>query len=105
MTIALDIEVTDALRAEGVARELVNRIQNLRKEAGLDVTDKIHVGIYAEGADYDEIHASLVSYREYLASQTLARKVVLGRTADAPASAADVEWNEALIKIEVNKTL
>ncbi len=105
MTIALDIEVTDALRAEGVARELVNRIQNLRKEAGLDVTDKIQVGIYAEGADYDEIHASLVSYREYLASQTLARKVVLGRTADAPASAADVEWNEALIKIEVNKTL
>ena len=105
MTIALDIEVTDALRAEGVARELVNRIQNLRKEAGLDVTDKILVGIYAEGADYDEIHASLVSYREYLASQTLARKVELGRTADAPASAADVEWNEALIKIDVNKTL
>ncbi|MBP5635081.1 MAG: isoleucine--tRNA ligase [Bacteroidales bacterium] len=105
MTIALDIEVTDALRAEGVARELVNRIQNLRKEAGLDVTDKIFVGIYAEGADYDEIHASLVSYREYLASQTLARKVELGRTADAPASAADVEWNEALIKIDVNKTL
>ncbi len=103
MTIALDIEVTDALRAEGIARELVNRIQNLRKEIGLDVTDKINVGIYAEGTDYDEIDTSLISHREYLASQTLARKIVLGRTADSPASAADVEWNEVLIKIDVKK--
>ena len=103
MTIALDIEVTDALRAEGIARELVNRIQNLRKEIGFDVTDKVRVGIYAEGADYDEINTSLVAYREYLASQTLALEIVLGRTAEAPASAADVEWNEGQIKIDVKK--
>ena len=104
MTIALDIEVTDALRAEGIARELVNRIQNLRKDIGLDVTDKIRVGIYAEGTDYDEIYTSLIEYREYLASQTLAKRIELGRTADAPASAADVEWNEVPIKIEVKRT-
>ncbi len=43
LTVALDITVTDELRAEGVARELINRIQNIRKESGFEVTDRIRV--------------------------------------------------------------
>ena len=61
LTIALDIEVTEALKNEGVARELVNRIQNLRKDSGFEVTDKVAVAVYADGADRDEIAASLAS--------------------------------------------
>jgi isoleucyl-tRNA synthetase len=103
LTIALDIEVTDALRNEGIARELVNRIQNIRKDSGFEVTDKVLVTIFADGNDYDEISYSLASYKDYLASQTLAVSVELAPIADAPATAVEVEWSETPIKINVVK--
>ena len=103
LTIALDIEVTDALRNEGIARELVNRIQNIRKDSGFEVTDKVLVTIFADGNDYDEISYSLASYKDYLASQTLAVSVDLAPIADAPATAVEVEWSETPIKINVVK--
>jgi len=103
LTIALDVELTDELRAEGVARELVNRVQNLRKDCDFDVTDKISVNIYADGQDYDQIGKSLESYREYLASQTLALSVELGHLSEAGEGAVEVEWNETPIKISVRK--
>ncbi len=103
LTIALDIEVTDELRNEGVARELVNRIQNIRKDSGFEVTDKVRVSIYADGQDAEEIAASLASYKDYLASQTLALSVDLGPLSEAPASAVEVEWSETPIKINVIK--
>ena len=100
LTIALDIEVSEQLRNEGVARELVNRIQNLRKDSGFEVTDKINVEIFAAGSDLEEISASLQVFGEYVAAQTLALSVT-----SAPASqqtdAAQVEWNEGTIGIKV----
>ncbi len=68
LTIALDIEVTPELRAEGIARELVNRIQNLRKEQGFEVTDKIRVVVEANPA----IDDAVARYADYIAAQTLA---------------------------------
>ncbi|MCQ2141800.1 MAG: isoleucine--tRNA ligase [Bacteroidales bacterium] len=101
LTIALDIEVTDALRSEGVARELINRIQNIRKDSGFDVTDKVHVAIYADGDDLAQIKASLASFGEYLAAQTLALSVDVATLAEAPESSVEVEWNDTPIKIKV----
>ena len=102
MTIALDVTVTEALKQEGVARELINRIQNLRKNSGFDVTDKVDVKIFAEGEAFDEISASLANFAEYVGSQTLALSVeaaLLSEAGDAP----EVEWNEGTIRIKVTK--
>ena len=104
MTIALDVTITEALKQEGVARELINRIQNLRKNSGFDVTDKVDVVIYAEGGDLDEISASLANFAEYVGSQTLALSVQaapMEQACDAP----EVEWNEGTIRIKVTKKL
>jgi isoleucyl-tRNA synthetase len=73
LTVALDITVTDELRREGTARELVNRIQNLRKESGLEVTDKIAVEIEA----LPFVVESVDTQRDYIASQVLARTVAV----------------------------
>ncbi len=103
LTIALDIEVSDELRNEGVARELVNRIQNLRKDSDFDVTDKVDVVIFADGDDYNEINVSLESYRDYVAAQTLALTVDLKALSEATEVAAEVEWNDSTIKIAVKR--
>ncbi len=100
MTIALDVTVTEELKQEGVARELINRIQNLRKSSGFDVTDKITVCIYADGTDGEEIAASLANFGEYVAAQTLALSVEAGALAEA-GDAPEVEWNEGTIRIKV----
>ena len=102
MTIALDITITEELKQEGVARELINRIQNLRKSSGFDVTDKIDVVIYADGEDAEEISASLVNFCEYVAAQTLALSVASASISEA-GDAPEVEWNEGKIKIKVIK--
>ena len=102
MTIALDVTITEALRQEGVARELINRIQNLRKSSGFDVTDKIGIVIYAEGADAEEIAASLANFSEYVAAQTLALSVETVSLSEA-GEAPEVEWNETTIRIKVTK--
>lgn len=102
LTLALDVTITDELRLEGVARELINRIQNLRKDSGFDVTDKITVVIYASGADYEEIAESLKSFGDYVASQTLALSVEASDIADA-SDAPEVEWNNGTIRIKVAK--
>ncbi len=97
LTIALDIQLSDALVREGTARELINRIQNLRKDSGFEVTDKIDVEIGAEGEAAAEIEASLTDYKDYIASQTLALSVALVPGCDG----AEVEWNDSTIKIKV----
>ncbi|MBQ3259565.1 MAG: isoleucine--tRNA ligase, partial [Alistipes sp.] len=71
LTVALDITVTDELRKEGVARELVNRIQNIRKESGLEVTDKISVEIEAK----ELVEGAVAEFGDYIGSQTLAVSV------------------------------
>jgi len=71
--VALDINITDSLRQEGIAREFVNRIQHLRKESGYDVTDKIHIEIQK----HKEINEAIVNHQEYIGSQTLAKSINL----------------------------
>ena len=97
LTVALDITVTDELRKEGVARELVNRIQNIRKESGLEVTDKISVEI-----EHNDLTAAAVeSFADYIASQTLSVEV---RTAASPEGkfVVDTDLEEASLKIAIS---
>ena len=97
LTIALDVTITDELRNEGVARELINRIQNLRKESGFEVTDKISVRI----ASKPEIETSLRTFSEYICSQILAVSMTVD---ESLTEGVEVEWiNEDVIKILIKK--
>ena len=84
LTVALDITVTDELRAEGVARELINRIQNIRKDSGFEVTDKIRVEIEAK----ELVAPALEGFADYIAAQTLAVEV---RASENPEGAVVVQ--------------
>jgi isoleucyl-tRNA synthetase len=103
MTIALDVTITEELKKEGVARELINRIQNLRKSSGFDVTDKITVSVYADGVDAEDISSALETFADYVCAQTLSTAISAKGLAEAGEGAADVEWGEGSIKIEVVK--
>ena len=105
LTIALDIVQTPELLREGVARELIHPVQNLRKESGFEVTDRIDTVIYADGAAYDEIKDALSEYSEYVAAQTLSLSLSLKRLGEAPSGAAEVEWGNGAIRIFVEKHL
>jgi isoleucyl-tRNA synthetase len=100
LTVALDIEVTPELRREGLARELVNRIQNLRKSSGFEVTDRINTMVYSDDADLAD---ALSAFGDYVKAQTLSLSIGLKPTAEAPADAAEVEWTEGTIKITVKR--
>jgi len=96
LTVALDITVTDELRYEGIAREFVNRIQNIRKESGFDVTDKITVLI----EDNDMIREAVKRHASYIGSQTLATKVdVVAVLPDD--DSREVEINDMQVRIAV----
>lgn len=98
LTVALDITVTDELRYEGIAREFVNRIQNIRKESGFDVTDKITVLI----EDHNLIREAVKRHSAYIGSQTLATKVdVVNDFTDG--NIREVEIDELTIRISVSK--
>ena len=71
LTIALDITVTDELRKEGLARELVNRIQNLRKSSGLEITDKIRIAMVPA----PEMNGTIYDYADYIQKQVLAESI------------------------------
>jgi len=95
LTVALDITVTDELRYEGIAREFVNRIQNIRKENGFDVTDKITVQI----EDHEFVREAVKRHAAYIGSQTLATVVTL--TDDPGKESKDVEIDEVVVKVAV----
>lgn len=71
LTVALDISMTEELIDEGIARELVNRIQNIRKDAGLEVTDKINISFLAS----DELKEKIDKNSDYICSETLGGKI------------------------------
>ena len=96
LTVALDITVTDALRREGIARELINRIQNIRKESGFEVTDRVKVTLEKN----PEVEDALSQFGNYVCEQTLALSVDF--EAD-PKNAQEVEWEEGTLKISVEK--
>ena len=98
LTVALDITLTDELRREGVARELINRIQNIRKDSGFEVTDKIRVEIEAK----ELVAGAIEHFASYIASQTLAVEV---KAANEPAGAVvvDSDVDEEPLKIAVTR--
>ena len=71
VTVALDTELTDDLIAEGLAREFVNRIQNMRKDAGFDVTDRIKISFSTTG----KLHDAVIQHSDYISSETLSGSV------------------------------
>lgn len=84
LTIALDITITEALRQEGLARELVNRIQNARKECKLEVTDRIKVELKASGENSRNIESALASFGDYVRSQTLTAEISFNENISVP---------------------
>jgi isoleucyl-tRNA synthetase len=98
-TIALDPAINEELRLEGVARELVNRIQRLRKESGLAVSDRIELGVYG---DSDVVRA-LARHGDYVARETLAVTVASGTGADAPADAQQTDIDGVPIVLRVRR--
>ncbi len=73
LTVALEVEISDELRKEGMARELINRIQNIRKDTGLEITDRINVII----TSVDQVEEAVEAYSEYIKGQVLADDIVL----------------------------
>ncbi|MEI7504215.1 MAG: DUF5915 domain-containing protein, partial [Paludibacter sp.] len=96
LTVALDITLTDPLVREGIARELVNRIQNIRKSSGYEIVDKIVVEIESR----TEIADAVNEYATFIATQTLANSVKL---VDILEEATVLEFDEYAVKISVNK--
>ncbi|WP_282629251.1 isoleucine--tRNA ligase [Empedobacter sedimenti] len=96
LTVALDLQLTEELINEGVARELVNRIQNLRKETGLEVTDKIILNLKND----ESIVNAVEQNKDYICSETLAEDLVLQ---DEVANGAEVEINGLMTQIAITK--
>lgn len=97
LTVALDITVTDDLKKEGLARELVNRIQNIRKSNGFDITDKVNIRI-ASTPDSD---AAIQAYKEYISNQVLANSIEI--TSDPIENATSLDLEEFTLDIAVVK--
>ena len=91
VTVALDVTISPELRSEGIARELVNRIQNLRKDSGLDVTDRID--LYVE--NHPEIEQAVNINKNYICAETLADKLII-KPAITDENALEVEVEEGL---------
>ena len=100
LTVALDITVTDELRREGIARELVNRIQNIRKTSGFDITDKIDVYIASNG----ETDLVVEEYRDYMSRQVLANTFEILGTLSGEA-VTELDFDTFKVNIRIVKSL
>ena len=100
LTIALDIELTDELIEEGIARELINRIQNLRKSSGFEITDRIAIVL----EDRPEIHNAVLHCGEYIASQVLASKLELSAFDLEQSGLSTIEMDGYNVKIDIKKS-
>ena len=96
LTVALDIHISDDLKAEGNAREFVNRVQNLRKESNFDVTDKIVIKMLVN----DEFKPALDKYKNYICTEILATDIELVSTLSEGQS---IEVNDMNLEIELIK--
>ena len=102
LTLALDVQISDELRKEGIARDLVNRIQNLRKSSGLEVTDRISTVIYASD-DYEEVAGAVNANVEMIGAQTLSSSTIVAKFVEASSEAKDVDWDGAEMKVLIVK--
>ena len=95
LTVALEVELTDELRNEGMAREIINRVQNIRKESGLEITDRISIIL----APHSDIEKSVATFGEYIKTQVLADAINI-----APNDGAEVEFDDFKLNIKVTKS-
>ena len=96
LTVALDITLTEALQKEGEAREFVNRVQNIRKESGFDLTDRIFVNVL----DHTLLKPSLIEFKNYICAEILADSIDFVPDLQ---DGTDIEVNDILLKVSVNK--
>ncbi|AWM13517.1 isoleucine--tRNA ligase [Flavobacterium sediminis] len=96
ITVALDITITDALRNEGIARELVNRIQNIRKDSGFEVTDKIKVQLLKN----DQIEQAVKANEGYIKSETLTNELVF---VDQIENGTEIEFDDLKTIVLISK--
>ncbi|NHM06043.1 isoleucine--tRNA ligase [Flavobacterium sp. CYK-4] len=95
VTVALDITITEELKQEGIARELVNRIQNLRKDSGFEVTDKIKVHLQ----NNQELEKAVLANQQYIQSETLTESLVF----EAAVSGTEIEFDDIKTRILITK--
>jgi len=96
ITVALDISISEDLRQEGIARELVNRIQNIRKDSGFEVTDKIKVQLKRSG----DLEEAILKNETYIKSETLTDSLVF---VDDLENGIEIEFDDIKTKIIINK--
>ena len=98
LTVALDITITEALQDEGNAREVVNRIQKIRKESGLEVTDRIIVDIQ----EYEPLKSAIIHYNDYICAEILADSInILPEITNG----IDIDINDTMLKISISKNV
>ena len=96
LTVALEVTITEELRQEGVARELVNRIQNLRKQSGLEITDKINIILSKD----EHINRAVVSFKDYICNQVLGASLIL---ADVVEDGVTLDMDEYTLVVKISK--
>lgn len=95
LTVALEVELTDELRNEGMARELINRIQNIRKDSGLEITDRIQVTV----APQKDVEKAVAAFADYIKTQVLADAICV-----ADNDGQEVEFDEFKLNIKITKS-
>jgi isoleucyl-tRNA synthetase len=95
LTVALDITLTEELKKEGIARELVNRIQNIRKSNGYEITDKIRVTIQSD----PHVDEAVEAFKPYIANQVLANCIVLADISQG----TELDMDEFKLLVQVEK--
>lgn len=95
LTVALDLEITEDLKNEGMAREIVKRIQAYRKSSGFEITDHIHVVLSHD----DNLQKAVEAYHDYICSQVLADKLEFG----APESGEELDFEDFKISVDITK--
>lgn len=94
VTVALEVELTEELLQEGLARELINRIQNMRKDSGLEITDRIDILV----AEHDKMNAGIEHYGEYIKGQVLADNITI-----AANDGEEVDFDDFKLNIKIQK--
>ena len=96
VVVALDITITDGLAMEGLAREIVNRVQNIRKNSGFDVTDKVAITLEQK----PRIPEVVETYRDYICNETLAQSLTLAESLSGATDVLDLEGEAVNALIE-----
>ncbi len=95
LTVALEVELTDELKQEGMAREIINRVQNIRKESGLEITDRISIVL----SPNDEVQKSVEGFADYIKTQVLADSIIV-----AANDGQEVDFDTFKLNIQIKKS-